>query len=118
MGDRKKFGIPYQELARINGIKSINRSRLACDFIFHLRQKTHGEFLAYVEPLGGTVSEALETSARKAAPYLTYLTPFAYLPNRDGSLTAPPLNQFPAIARANKHACHGNGKSRRGTIQF
>lgn len=98
----RKFGIPYQELARINGI--VNQPlTIGMRLYIPPKQKTQGEFLAYVEPLGGTVSEALETSARKAAPYITYLTPFAYLPNRDGSLKAPPLNQFPAIARANQN---------------
>ena len=98
----RKFGIPYEELARINGI--VNQPlTIGMRLYIPPKQKTQGEFLAYVEPLGGTVTEALETSARKAAPYLTYLTPFAYLPNRDGSLKAPPLNQFPAIARANQN---------------
>ena len=32
---------------------------------------------------------------------MTYLAPFSYQVNRDGTLQAPPLNNFPAIAEAN-----------------
>ena len=97
----RRFGSSYQELARINAIPVNQPLRVGLRLYIPERPKRDGEFLAYVEPLGGTVSEALEESARNAAPYLTYLVPFAYLPRRDGSLTPPPLNQFPAIARAN-----------------
>ncbi|CAM4253794.1 glycosyl hydrolase family 18 protein [Lederbergia lenta] len=98
-----KFGVPYQELARINGITINQPLMIGMRLYIPPRQKSDREFNAYVEPFGGTVSEALELSARKAAPYLTYLSPFAYLAKRDGSLSAPPLNNFPAIAQSNNN---------------
>lgn len=36
------------------------------------------------------------------AQHLTYLAPFSFQAQRDGSLKEPPLNQFPEIARANR----------------
>ena len=45
----------------------------------------------------------LESSARDAAPYLTYLAPFSFQALRDGSLKEPLLNNFPAIAKANNN---------------
>lgn len=99
----RKFGISYQELARINGIPVNQPLRVGMRLYIPQKQKVNGEFNAYIEPFGGTVSEALVNSARKAAPYLTYLSPFGYLAKRDGSLTSPPLDDFPAIARANNN---------------
>ncbi|MBS4179768.1 glycosyl hydrolase family 18 protein [Lederbergia citrea] len=99
----RKFGIPYQELARINNIQVNQPLRVGMRLYIPQRQKSNREFNAYVEPFGTTVSAALETSARKAAPYLTYLSPFAYHAKRDGSLSALPLNNFPDIARANNN---------------
>ncbi|KRG13559.1 spore gernimation protein [Lederbergia galactosidilytica] len=99
----QKFDISYQELARINGIAVSHVLQVGMRLYIPQGPKTNREFNAYVEPFGNTVSEALENSARQAAPYLTYLSPFAYLVKADGSLTAPPLNQFPAIAEANQN---------------
>lgn len=99
----QKFGIPYQELARINAIPVNQPLHIGLRLYIPQRVKSNREFNAYVEPMGSTVSAALENSAREAAPYLTYLAPFAYLAKNDGSLAAPPLNQFPAIAGANNN---------------
>src|SRR5699024_9075752 len=55
----------------------------------------------YIEPIGDTVSDVLENAAEKNTPYLTYLAPFNYRVNRDGSLTPPLLNRFPEIADNN-----------------
>jgi spore germination protein len=97
----RRFGISYQELARINGI-SANAS-LQTGFRLYIPQRPKRDILAnaYVEPTGGTVSQRLENAARQTAPYLSYLAPFSYHANRDGSLTAPPLNNFKQIANAN-----------------
>lgn len=97
----QKFNLPYQELARINGI-AVNQP-LTVGFRLYIppRQKSQAEFNGYVEPRGSQVTQALETAARNAAPYLTYLAPFSFQARRDGTLKEPLLNQFPAIARAN-----------------
>ncbi|UFT99457.1 glycoside hydrolase family 18 protein [Radiobacillus kanasensis] len=97
----QRFGIDYRELARINNI-SVN-TPLSVGTRLYIPQPDQQsiEVNAYIEPLGGNVSEALENAAEKNAPYLTYLAPFSYRVSRDGSLIAPPLNNFKTIAEQN-----------------
>jgi spore germination protein len=96
----QRFGLSYQELARINGITPNQVLQVGLRLYIPEQTKRRAEFNAYVEPFGETVSRQLETSARKAAPYLTYLSPFAFRVNRDGTLVAPPLGNLYAIANA------------------
>lgn len=97
----RRFGISYQRLAQVNGI-SVNRP-LQVGYRLYIPPTPgrRAEINAYAEPIGGRVSPALESSARTTAPFLTYLAPFSFRIKRDGTLEAPPLNNFPAIARAN-----------------
>lgn len=99
----QKTGVPYQQIASVNRI-SLNQ-QLYVGFRLYIPPipKRRGEFNAYVEPRGTSVSPILESSAREAAPYLTYLAPFSFQALRDGSLKEPLLNNFPAIARANRN---------------
>lgn len=99
----QKLGVPYQQIASVNRI-SLNQ-QLYVGFRLYIPQapKRRAEFNAYVEPRGTSVAPILETSAREAAPYLTYLAPFSFHALRDGSLKEPLLNNFPAIARANRN---------------
>ncbi|MFD0051342.1 LysM peptidoglycan-binding domain-containing protein [Actinomycetes bacterium NPDC127524] len=99
----RKFGISYEELARINGIP-VNQP-LSSGYRLYIppMPKTEREFNGYVEPLGTSVTKALENSTVEAAPYLTYLAPFSFQAQRDGSLKAPPLNNFESIARNNRN---------------
>jgi len=99
----QKVGVPYQQIASVNRI-SLNQ-QLYVGFRLYIppRPKRRGEFNAYVEPRGTSVAPNLEQSAREAAPYLTYLAPFSFQALRDGGLKEPLLNQFPAIARANRN---------------
>ncbi len=99
----QKFGIPYQQLATVNRIPANQVLRVGLRLYIPPRRKRNGEFNAYVEPRGSSVTPALETSAREAAPYLTYLAPFSFQALRDGNLKEPLLNNFPAIARANNN---------------
>ncbi|MBY0099739.1 glycoside hydrolase family 18 protein [Mesobacillus maritimus] len=99
----RRFGTTYQELARINGIPVDRPLQVGFRLYIPQRPKTQTETNAYVEPRGNTVAPELETAAREAAPYLTYLAPFSYQALRDGSLKEPLLNNFPAIARANNN---------------
>jgi spore germination protein len=96
-----RFGMSYQELARINNIPVNSPLNVGLRLYIPPRPKRDIISNAYIEPIGGTVSEALENAARKNTPYLTYLAPFSYQVNRDGSLAAPPLNEFKEIADAN-----------------
>jgi len=97
----QRFGISYQELARINRIPVNRPLQVGLRLYIPPMPKRRAEINAYVEPIGETVTSALEESARRAAPFLTYLAPFSYQVNRDGTLKAPPLNNFPAIAQSN-----------------
>jgi spore germination protein len=99
----RKFGVSPQQLASVNRI-NINQ-HLNVGFRLYIPQgaKRNAEFNAYVEPRGTTVAPILESTAREAAPYLTYLAPFSFQARRDGTLKEPLLNNFPAIARANRN---------------
>jgi len=99
----RRFGTTYQELARINAIPVDRPLQVGFRLYIPQRPKTQTETNAYVEPRGNTVAPELETAAREAAPYLTYLAPFSYQALRDGSLKEPLLNNFPAIARVNNN---------------
>lgn len=94
----QKFQLTVTELAEINAIDP--EQPLPINFRLYIPEqpKTTIESNAYVEPIGDTVSSTLINAAEKHAEQLTYLAPFSYQVNRDGSLTAPPLNDFPKIA--------------------
>lgn len=97
----QSFGISYQELEQSNEI-SIDQI-LPIGLMLYIPQtpKREAEINAYVEPLGGTVTLELEQATRQAAPFLTYLAPFNYRIQRDGTLQELPLNNFPDIAQDN-----------------
>ncbi len=99
----RKFGISPQELAKINRINANQPLNVGFRLYIPQGSKRNAEFNAYVEPRGDTVAPVLESSAREAAPYLTYLAPFSFQARRDGILKEPLLNNFPAIARANRN---------------
>ncbi|ALC88489.1 spore gernimation protein [Bacillus sp. FJAT-18017] len=99
----RRFGTTYQELARINRIPVDRPLNIGFRLYIPPQPKRAGEFNAYVEPRGTAVAPALESAARQAAPFLTYLAPFSFQALRDGSLKEPLLNNFPAIARANNN---------------
>ncbi|GAA0337129.1 glycoside hydrolase family 18 protein [Bacillus carboniphilus] len=97
----QKFGIPAQQIASINRIQLNQPLQIGARLYLPDPPKKSGEFNAYIEPRGGSVSEALVQSAQEAAPYLTYLTPFSFEALRDGSLKEPPLDNFIGISNQN-----------------
>ncbi|WP_404450768.1 glycoside hydrolase family 18 protein [Virgibacillus necropolis] len=99
----QKFGIPYQELAQVNNISAGNMLPVGFRLYIPVPPQPQPNIVsnAYIEPYGDTVSDTLETAARKLSPFLTYLAPFSYTINRDGTLNAPPLNNFKTIADSN-----------------
>ncbi|MFF2450796.1 LysM peptidoglycan-binding domain-containing protein [Neobacillus sp. NPDC058068] len=99
----RRVGVPYQELASINQINVNQPLNVGLRLYIPTAKKRDAEFNAYVEPRGTTVAPVLESSAREAAPYLTYLAPFSFQALRDGTLKEPLLNNFPAIAKANRN---------------
>ncbi|MBM6616657.1 glycoside hydrolase family 18 protein [Bacillus suaedaesalsae] len=96
-----RFGISYQRLAQINRIPATQPLGVGTRLYIPPLPKRNAEINAYVEPLGNAVSPEIENAARDAAPYLTYLAPFSFQIQRDGSLKEPLLNNFPTIATQN-----------------
>jgi spore germination protein len=99
----QKFGVPIQQLATVNRIQVNQRLQVGFRLYIPQGKKRKAEFNGYVEPRGTTVTPSLENSAREAGPYLTYLAPFSFHVNRDGTLKPPLLNNFPEIARTHKN---------------
>lgn len=97
----QRFGISIQQLAQVNGIPVNQSLNVGLRLYIPPRPKSSAEFNAYVEPRGTTVAPNLVESARNAALYLTYLAPFSFQAQRDGSLKEPLLNDFPTIAKEN-----------------
>ncbi|MFY0545422.1 glycosyl hydrolase family 18 protein [Brevibacillus sp. H7] len=98
----QKFGISAAQLARVNRISLYQPLQIGTRLYIPPRPRRAADFNAYAEPTARRVSPALEEDTRKAAPHLTYLAPFSFRINRDGSLTPPPLDNFLEIARANR----------------
>jgi spore germination protein len=98
----QRFGISAAELARVNRIPLYRPLQVGTRLYIPPRPRRVADFNAYAEPRRRQVPPALEEDTRKAAPHLTYLAPFSYRINRDGSLTPPPLDNFLDIARDNR----------------
>jgi spore germination protein len=94
----RSFGMNYLTLASINGISPTRPLPVGFRLYIPPQPKKSAETNAYVEPIAGRVSPELERSARSAAPHLTYLAPFSFQIQRDGTLKEPPLNNFRSIA--------------------
>lgn len=97
----QRFGISYQLIAQVNQIPTNQPLQVGLRLYIPPLPKRDVETNAYVEPLGTSVTPAIEQSARNTAPYLTYLAPFSFRIQRDGTLKEPLLNNFPDIASAN-----------------
>lgn len=97
-----KFNIPSQELARINGLLSNQSLTVGIRLYIPPQPDVPKEVNAYIEPFGTEVSERLIQTAKEVSPFLTYLAPFSYRVQRDGSLIPPQLDDFATIARNNR----------------
>lgn len=95
------YNVNYLYLANINGIDPNNYLPVGFRLYIPPMAKTSKETNAYIEPYGQEVAKSLETAANEAAPLLTYLAPFSYEINDDGTLKPPLLNNFKAIAEDN-----------------
>ncbi|WP_124726692.1 glycoside hydrolase family 18 protein [Staphylospora marina] len=98
----RRFGIPVLRIAEANRIPLNALLTPGMRLFIPSAPRRTAEINAYVEPLGREVPERLVADAREAAPSLTYLAPFSYRARRDGTLQAPPLDDFPNIARQNR----------------
>lgn len=98
----RRLGVNYRTLAEVNRIPPGSQLAVGTRLYIPPRPRRRAETNAYVEPRGGSVSEELSRSSREAVPYLTYLAPFSFQIQRDGTLKAPPLGNLPAIARSGR----------------
>jgi spore germination protein len=95
----RRFGTTAERLAAVNALDIGAALPVGLRLYIPPAPKRDAESNAYVEPRGTTVSPTLTEAAREAAPHLTYLAPFSFRINRDGTLQRPPLGDLPAIAR-------------------
>jgi spore germination protein len=98
----QKFGVSPSRLAEINGLTLDQPLQIGLRLYIPPKPKRNAEINAYIEPRGQSVSQSLRNAASEAAPNLTYLAPFSFQIQRDGSLKAPPLDNLPAIAQQNQ----------------
>jgi len=96
----RRYGISYRTLASVNRIPLGQPLQVGLRLYIPPLPKRTAEANAYVEPRGETVAPELVAAAEAAAPHLTYLAPFSFRIQRDGSLVAPPLDNFAGIAGA------------------
>ncbi|WP_438445945.1 glycosyl hydrolase family 18 protein [Gorillibacterium sp. sgz5001074] len=99
-GIARKLGVNYRVLAQVNRIPVNAPLQVGLRLYVPPRPRRRAEINAYVEPRGGTVTPTLTRASREAVPYLTYLAPFSFQIQRDGSLKAPPLGTLPAVAKS------------------
>ena len=97
----QQFNTTPQQLAQVNGIQV--GAALPVGLRLYIPEQSPSPITAnaYIEPYGGEVSENLQSSAENRAANLTYLAPFSYEIQEDGSLKAPPLDNFKEIAQQN-----------------
>ncbi|KMY55304.1 spore gernimation protein [Bacillus sp. FJAT-27231] len=93
------YGTTVSELARVNNISPSAPLQVGQRLYIPPGPKPAADALLYVEPRA-SVSEAMIREVRNRVGSLTYLAIFSYQVNRNGSLTAPPIDTIPAIARA------------------
>jgi len=93
------YNISANELARVNGLNVNTPLQVGLRLYIPQGPKPKIEVNAYIEPRN-QVTAAQKQEVRNLGRYLTYLAPFSFQANRDGSLTAPPLDDLPSIARS------------------
>lgn len=96
-----RFGLSVQTLVQVNRLNPNVPLQVGFRLYIPPRTKVSIEVNAYIEPRGEEVSPGLVQAARDAAPLLTYLAPFSFQIQRDGTLQPPPLGTLPAIAEQN-----------------
>ncbi|MWC30766.1 glycoside hydrolase family 18 protein [Paenibacillus sp. MMS18-CY102] len=98
----RRFGTTAQTLANVNRIPLTGTLAEGTRLYIPPRPRRAAEINAYVEPRGNSVAPALLNASREAAPHLTYLAPFSFRINRDGTLAPPALNGLAEIASRNR----------------
>jgi spore germination protein len=94
----KKFSVNMQTLAEVNRLDIKKPLKIGVRLYIPPLPRRAAEINSYIEPRRNEYSPALIQSANETAHYLTYLAPFSFRINRDGSLQAPPLDDLNKIA--------------------
>lgn len=94
----RRYNVDPRELARINRIPYEGVLNVGVRLYIPPGPKPPIEVNAYIEPIGNRITERQKQEVRNLAPNLTYLAPFSFRVNRDGTLTPPPLDDLPQIA--------------------
>ncbi|MBD0382546.1 glycoside hydrolase family 18 protein [Paenibacillus sedimenti] len=94
----RKLGVDLQTLMDVNRLRPNQPLSVGLRLYIPPFPRPSAEVNAYIEPRGTSISPALIESARDAAPHLTYLAPFSFRINRDGTLQAPPLDDLGSVA--------------------
>lgn len=97
-GIARTFNLNYIELARINQIPLERSLQIGTRIYLPPKPKSRAEVNAYIEPFGQIISPELLQTATQTAPYLTYLAPFSYRVNPDGTLNPLPTEGLADIA--------------------
>ncbi|SEO38806.1 glycoside hydrolase family 18 protein [Paenibacillus sp. OV219] len=100
----RRFGTTASAIATANRISLTAPLKLGLRLYIPPAPKRNAAVNAYIEPRGGSVSDALLQAARDAAPHLTYLAPANFRIKRDGTLAPPPLDNLSSIARSQRVA--------------
>ncbi|MBW4085084.1 glycoside hydrolase family 18 protein [Paenibacillus sp. S150] len=98
----RRFGLNVNILADSNRLSVSQPLQIGFRLYIPPEPKRDAEINAYIEPRGEEVSQSLRDAAAEAAPHLTYLAPFSFRVQRDGSLEAPPLDGLASIAGQNR----------------
>lgn len=94
----RRFGLKASTLAEVNGLALNQPLQTGLRLYIPSAPRRQAEVNAYVEPRGEEFSKPLQKASADAAPDLTYLAPFSFRIQRDGSLQAPPLDDLATIA--------------------
>ncbi|MNC12739.1 Spore germination protein YaaH [compost metagenome] len=98
----RRFGTGISDLAASNQLSLNQPLQIGLRLYIPPGPKRNAEINAYIEPRGEEVSQSLRNAAAEAAPHLTYLAPFSFQVQRDGSLKAPALDNLAAVARQHR----------------
>ncbi|OXM88173.1 glycosyl hydrolase family 18 protein [Paenibacillus rigui] len=93
-----KVGTDVQTLAEVNHLNLNYTLPVGLRLYVPQKPRRTAEINAYIEPTGNEFSPHLIQSASDAAPHVTYLAPFSFRIQRDGSLQAPPMDDLYTVA--------------------
>ncbi|SDB87556.1 glycoside hydrolase family 18 protein [Shouchella lonarensis] len=96
----RRYHLSASAIAALNQLSLATPPPVGTRLHLPAAEKIEIETNAYLEPMAGVVSPHLQAAAQEASPFLTYLAPFSYHMNADGTLTLVPLDNLPAIASA------------------